>query len=134
MEVDDLAEFHGRSCPCEQHQQQRFYRQSVGGDALHAMAGSHRHGNPCERHSRHKGDNGARGPHQVGEIQVAEGYPDMGAVSAHVGGENLEQGNIAHRVNEAANCSERKRGRDLSCGAEFTSIGHSRESANLAAL
>jgi hypothetical protein len=58
----------------------------------------------------------------------------MNAVTAHVGGEYLKQGDITHRIHETADAGEAERNSVLCSGPELRWCGHRRESASLAAL
>ena len=71
--------------------------------------------------------------HQAGEVTLAQIHANVNAVATHVGSKDLEQSDVANRIDKAAYPSEAERNGDFLPSAELTCLGHRRESAAFAA-
>ena len=134
MQIDKLAQMHGRSGVGEQSQEHGFRRQSERRDALQSSAAGDLNRNAGQRHSHNVRHDGAKRSQQVRPVLPAQVDAEVHAVAAHVGGENFKQRDITDRVDVSANTGETERDGKLSARTEFGIVTHNRLSAILAAL
>ncbi len=72
----------------------------------------------------HVSDNGGAKAKNCPKIQPAGRHSDVNAVAAHVGGEDVEQGEPADGVHKPAHAGEQERRRNAIGGAEVNGFGH----------
>ena len=89
---------------------------------------------PCQHHTDNVRNNGPRETRHAVPALLAEQDPNVNAVAAHVGGEDLEESDVANRIDESADRGKAQRNGDSAAGAELTSVAHMRFKASFAAL